>query len=670
MKKLTNKILISGLATLCITACGENVSVVNNEDKAENTTITSGEPSLAEANLVKQTKTPAPIKSKIKYSPYAEKSYPQNVYFGDTHNHTANSGDAFMQGDRLGPEQAYRLARGEELLSSTGVPIKLSRPLDFLVVSDHVEGLGIMYEVYNGNEKLLADETIRGWNKAMLAGGKEAIEATNEVIRAQTNGTLPASITNPKISGPVMRSVWQEYTTTADEFNEPGTFTAMIGYEWTSVPGGNNLHRNVLYRGGKSSADQMMPYSSWQSQDPEKLWQWMATYEEKTGSRVLAIPHNANLSNGRMFEATRFDGSPIDADYAKRRARFEVLQEVMQTKGNSETHPSLSPNDEFADFGMDGWEIGNLTMRGQPESAEMRPYMYLRGGLLQGLSWDKKLGVNPFKFGLIGGTDVHNTLTSIEENNFYGKTVVQEPHPERWQHVSKKGFNKARYTWNYTAAGYAAVWATDNTREALWDAMYRKEVYATSGSRMKVRFFGGWNFTQDDVANRQEIAEHGYAKGVPMGGNLHAKDNNNKAPSFLVSAMKDPLSGNLDRVQIVKGWLDADGKTQEKIFNIAWGDAGKRALDAQGKLPNVGNTVNVQQASWQNTIGDPELFTVWTDPEFNAEIRAFYYVRVLEIPTPRWTAYDQKRFDIKMPDDIPMVHQERAWTSPIWYTPK
>lgn len=666
---MMKKILIIGIASLCISACGENTSIAKKNDNADTTTVALVEPSLTEESLAKQTKIPALKKSNIKYSPYAEKFYPQNVYFGDTHNHTANSGDAFMQGDRFGPEQAYRLARGEELLSSTGVPIKLSRPLDFLVVSDHVEGLGIMYEIFNGNKALLADETILRWRKAMLAGGKKAAEATNEVVVAQSNGTLPAPITNPKISGPVMRSVWQEYTTTADEFNDPGTFTAMIGYEWTSVPGGNNLHRNVLYRGGKSSATQMMPYSSWQSQDPEKLWQWMATYEEKTGDRVLAIPHNANLSNGRMFEATRFDGSPIDADYAKRRARFEVLQEVMQTKGNSETHPSLSPNDEFSDFGMDGWEYGNLTLTGQRESAEMRPYMYLRGGLLQGLSWDKKLGVNPFQFGLIGGTDVHNTLTSIEENNFFGKTVVQEPRPDRWEHVAKRGLNKTRYTWNYTAAGYAAVWAKENTREALWDAMYRKEVYATSGSRMKVRFFGGWNFTQDDVVNRQDVAEHGYAKGVPMGGNLHAKDSHNKAPSFLVSAMKDPLSGNLDRVQIVKGWLDTDGKTQEKIFNVVWGDASDRALDGQGKLPNVGNTVNVKQASWQNTIGDPELSTVWSDPEFNAEVRSFYYVRVLEIPTPRWTAYDQKRFDIKMPDDIPMVHQERAWTSPIWYTP-
>jgi len=675
MKKLTNKILISTIATLCITACGENTSVAKKDNKSDTTPIALAEPSLAEAHsteesLAKQTKAPGPVKSNIKYSPYAEKSYPQNVYFGDTHNHTANSGDAFMGGDRLGPEQAYRLARGEELVSSTGVPIKLSRPLDFLVVSDHVEGLGLMYEIYNGNEKLLADETIRGWNKAMHAGGKEAAEATNEVVAAQSNSTLPAPMTNPKISGPIMRSVWQEYTSTADEFNDPGTFTAMIGYEWSSVPGGNNLHRNVLYRGGKSSADQMMPYSSWQSQDPEKLWQWMATYEEKTSDRVLAIPHNGNLSNGRMFEATRFDGSAIDADYAERRARFEVLQEVMQTKGNSETHPSLSPNDEFADFGIAGWEYGNLTMEGEPESTEMRPYMYLRAGLLQGLTWDKKLGINPFKFGLIGGTDVHNTLTSVEEDNFFGKQVFQEPSPNRWEHVAKKGFGKTRYSWHYTGASYAAVWAKENTREALWDAMYRKEVYATSGSRMTVRFFGGWDFTQNDASNRQAIAAHGYAKGVPMGGDLKATDSHNKAPSFLVSAMKDPLSGNLDRLQIVKGWLDADGKTQEKIFNVAWGDANERVLDSAGKLPKVGNTVNVEQATWENTIGDPELSAVWSDPEFNAEVRAFYYVRVLEIPTPRWTAYDQKRFDVKMSDDVPMVHQERAWTSPIWYTPK
>ncbi len=608
-------------------------------------------------------------KTKEHYSPYAGRDYPTRVYFGDTHHHTANSGDAFMGGNRLSPADAYRFARGEEVVSSTGIPVKLSRPLDFLVISDHAEGLGVMYEVYSGNPAFMRDETLQRWNKAMKAGGKAAADAMNEVVSGQAQGTLPKPITDPVTSGPVMKSVWQDYTETAEQFNDPGHFTAMIGYEWTSVPGGNNLHRNVLFRGNKEMADQMMPFSAWQSEDPERLWEWMEKYEEKTGDRVLAIPHNGNLSNGRMFEQVDFAGNPLTKDYVERRARWEVLQEVMQTKGNSETHPTLSPNDELANFGIEGWEYGNLTLEGKPETPEMRPFMYLRGGLLQGLIHQKKLGANPFKFGMIGGTDVHNSLTAIEEDNFMGKHVIQEPKPERWEHVSKQGFGKTRYTWQYTAAGYAAVWSTENTREALWDAMKRKEVYATSGTRMTVRFYGGWDYQAED-ANSRYIAGTGYAKGVPMGGDLPDAADGATAPSFLVAAMKDPMSGNLDRIQIIKGWLDTEGKTHEKIFDVVWGDADKRQRGSNGKLTPVGDTVDVAEATWSNTIGDPDLTTVWRDPEFDPTQSAFYYARVIEIPTPRWTAYDQKRFGVKMSDDVPMKHQERAWTSPIWYTPK
>jgi hypothetical protein len=339
----------------------------------------------------------------------------------------------------------------------------------------------------------------------------------------------------------------------------------------------------------------------------------------------------------------------------------------MQTKGASETHPLMSPNDEFADYGIAGWEYGNLTLEGKPLSKEMMPTNYLRAGLLQGLMHEGKLGTNPFKFGFIGGTDVHNSLTSIEEDNFYGKHVNQEPSPIRWEHVSKQGFGKTRYTWHYTAAGYAAVWATENTRESLWDAMKRKETYATSGTRMTVRFFGGWNFVADDSRTRY-LAEVGYAKGVPMGGEL-SKAAAGKAPTFLVAAMKDAQGGNLDRIQIVKGWIDKTGRPQEKIYNVAWGDAKQRKLGKDGKLPPVGDTVDVAHATWTNTIGDGELVGVWKDPAFDPALRAFYYARVIEIPTPRWTAYDAFRFGISMPPEVPMKHQERAWTSPIWYTP-
>ena len=624
--------------------------------------------------------TAADAATRKAYSPYAGKGpaappenfgqskYPSHVFFGDTHHHTMNSGDAFMAGDRLSPEQAYRFARGEEVVSSTGIPLRLSRPMDFLVISDHAEGLGLMAQVYEGNPSFMSDPILIGWNKAMKEGGKASADAANDVTSRQAQGTLPAPVKDPAVVGPIMKSVWQEHLKTTEKFNEPGRFTAMIGYEWTSVPGGNNLHRNILFRDNSDKASQIMPFSSWQSEDPEKLWEWMAKYEAKTGGRMLAIPHNANLSNGRMFEPVTHAGTPLTKDYAERRARFEVLQEMMQTKGNSETHPLQSPNDEFADFGVAGWEYGNLTLEDKPLSKEMMPTNYLRSGLLQGLKYEQSLGVNPFKFGFIGGTDVHNSLSSIEENNFFGKHVNQEPNKARWSHVSKQGFGKTRFTYHYTAAGYAAVWATENTREALWDAMHRKEVYATSGTRMTVRLFGGWNFKADDAKSR-DLASVGYAKGVPMGGDLNKAAKGGKAPSFLVAAMKDAQSGNLDRIQIVKGWTDKDNKEHEKIYNVAWSDMKARKPGKDGKIPAVGDTVDVANASWEDTIGSPELTGVWTDPDFDASQRAFYYVRAIEIPTPRWTAYDAKRFGIKMPPEVPMKHQERAWSSPIWYTP-
>lgn len=613
--------------------------------------------------------TEAQVAARKKYSLYAGRKYPTRVYFGDTHNHTANSGDAFMDGTRLNPEQAYRLARGEEVVSSGGIPVRLSRPLDFLVISDHAEGLGVMNQLFEGNPKLTADPTLARWRAAMKEGGEASRLAAKEVTSAQAQGKLPPVVKDPKVVGPIMKSVWQQYTATAERFNEPGRFTAMIGYEWTSVPRGNNLHRNVLFRDGKDKADQIFPFSAWNSEDPEKLWAWMAKYEEKTGGKLLAIPHNANLSNGRMFELVDFGGNPLSKDYAERRARWETVQEIIQTKGNSETHPTLAPNDEFAgDMGIAGWEYGNLTLEDKPETPEMRPTMYLRAGLLRGLELDSKLGINPFKFGFVGSTDVHSGLTAIEEDNFFGKFLSQEPNPERWSTVAKKAFGTTRYDWQYLAAGYAAVWATENTREALWDAMKRREVYGTSGTRIALRFFGGWDFAKGD-ARSQSLAETGYMKGVPMGGDLPKAPAGAKAPTFLIAAMKDPLGGNLDRIQIVKGWLDKNGKGREKIYNVVWSDAKRRKLDQRGKLTTVGDTVDLATATWTNTIGETDLSIVWRDSDFNPSVRAFYYARVIEIPTPRWTLYDAVRFGVRMAPEVPMKHQERAWSSPIWYQP-
>ncbi len=606
--------------------------------------------------------------SAVGYSPYADRAYPTRLLWGDTHLHTANSGDAFMAGDRLDPDAAYRYARGEAVTSATGLRAQLLRPLDWLVVSDHAEGLGMMAQVLDGNEQLMADATLAAWHDAMKAGGEEAARTMGEVISAQAQGTLPGPLQDPKVSGPIMKSVWQDFLETAEKHNEPGRFTALLGYEWTSVPGGNNLHRNVIFRDGLDRVGQIMPFSSWQSEDPEKLWAFMAGYEEKTGGRCLAIPHNGNLSNGQMFALADMEGKPLTADYAKRRARWEPLHEIAQTKGASETHPLISPTDEFADFGIAGWDNGNLTLEGEPETPAMMPFEHMRPALKNGLALERTLGTNPFKIGMIGGTDVHNSISAVDEDNFFGKHVIQEPSPERWEHVSKKGVGSTRYGWHYLAASRAAVWARANTREAIWDALARKEVYATSGPRITLRFFGGWTFAEDDLDSRY-VAGTGYAKGVPMGGDLPSPGGDATAPSFLIAAMKDPIGANLDRVQVVKGWLDAEGGTHEKIYDVAWGDAETRRPGADGALPPVGDTVNVTDATWTNTIGDPDLMVVWSDPDFDATQPSFYYVRVLEIPTPRWTAYDAKRFGLELPPTVPLKHQERAWSSPIWYTP-
>jgi len=601
------------------------------------------------------------------YSPYAGRNYPTRVLWGDTHLHSANSGDAFTTGNRFTPEQTYRIARGEEVISATGLPARLSRPLDFVVLSDHAEGLGLITEVYNGNPALMGDSTIQRWSRMIKAGGTEASSAVTELIGAQATNTLPSVLTDPKVAGPLMMSVWQRAAAMADKYNEPGRFTTLIGFEWTPTPGGDNLHRNVLLRDGQARASQVFPFSSWNSEDPEQLWAWMEAYEQRTGGRALAIPHNGNLSNGRMYAAQAFDGKPLTRDYAERRQRWEPVQEIVQMKGASESHPKLSPNDEFLEYGIAGWELGNLTLGGKLTPA-MMPTSYVRAGFMRGLEHEAKLGVNPFKSGIIGSSDAHNALPFVEEDNFFGKFPGQEPRADRWKDRSSTGEGEggaARYTWQYLAAGYAAVWATENTREAVFDAMTRRETYGTSGTRMTVRFFGGYGFTPADAQSPQ-LAEVGYAKGVPMGGDLKPATAG-KTPTFLVAALKDPQGANLDRIQVVKGWLDASGKAQEKVYDVVW--AGDRKPGKDGKLPPVGDTVDVARATYTNAIGAVELTAVWKDPDFKAGERAFYYARVIEIPTPRWTAYDQARFGVKMSAEVPMKQQERAWTSPIWYTP-
>jgi hypothetical protein len=603
----------------------------------------------------------APLYKAPGYSPYAGRTYPTRVLWGDTHLHTANSLDAAVFGNTLGPEEAYRFARGEEVVSSTGQRVKLSRPLDFLVVADHAEGLGSTIELRKGNPVLMSDPTLKRWHDMMASdkGGEAAIE----LIRSVGAGTTPKKLFDPRLT----RSVWQTYTATAERYNEPGRFTALIGYEWTSNNSGNNLHRVVIFRDGKDKTDQIVPFSATDSEDPAMLWKFLDTYQDKVGGSVLAIPHNGNLSNGRMFSLVDFEGRGLTRAYAETRARLEPVYEVTQIKGDGEAHPFLSPNDEFA--GYEIWDKGNLDLT-ELKRPEMLQYEYARSGLKLGLKLEQELGVNPYKFGMIGSTDSHTSLATAEEENFFGKHSGAEPSATRAMHsFLRSADGKAEIMgWEMTASGYAAVWSSENTREAIFDALMRKEVYATTGPRMIVRFFGGWDFAPADARARNP-AEVGYVKGVPMGGDLTDAPSG-KAPTFLVAALKDPIGGNLDRIQIVKGWQAANGELKETVYDVVWSDAAQRKRGPDGKLPAVGNTVDIPKATWTNTIGDPELITEWTDPDFDARLRAFYYARVIEIPTPRWTAYDAKRFGIQLPKEVPMTTQERAYTSPIWYTPK
>jgi len=599
------------------------------------------------------------------YSPYAGRNFPTGVFWGDTHLHTGMSLDAGAFGGRLLPDDAHRFARGEEVTSSTGLRVRLSRPLDFLVVADHSDNMGFFPALIGGDPTMLADPTGRRWYDMSREGGQTAVAMAVEIIQALVGNTFPdALFIEP--GTPLFRDAWQIAIDAAEQYNEPGVYTAFHGYEWTSTDGGLNLHRVVLTRDGRTQAEQVIPYTTLRplgSPDPKDLWTWMEMYEEKTGGDVLAIGHNGNMSNGLMFPIVdQFAGRPIDAEYAERRARWEPLYEVTQIKGDGEAHPFLSPNDEFADY--ETWDQGNLDLS-VFKTDDMLQYEYAREGLKIGLQVEQDLGTNPYKFGMVGATDSHTGLATAAEENFFGKHAGAEPNPQRWEHPMAK-VGDAEYTgWGMVASGLQGVWARENTREALFDAMERKETYATTGSRILVRFFGGWDFNETD-ATRRLPADIGYDKGVPMGGDMPVRPDGAGAPTFLVAALKDSYSGNLDRIQIVKGWLE-NGERMEMVYDVAWSD--DREIGSDGRLELVGNTVDVANATWTNTIGAAELIESWTDPDFDPSEPAFYYVRVLEIPTPRWTAYEAARYNVTMDPEVPMVHQERAYTSPIWYTP-
>ena len=603
------------------------------------------------------------VNSTVAYSPYIGEDVPQRVFWGDTHLHSSLSTDAFVFGVTLGPGDAFRFAAGEQVESSRGGPARLRRPLDFVVLADHAESLGMMNLVRSGDERVMGNEQLAGWHRTFTQGSAEEIGALRRQFldrKARKKAfRLLESLSTPELA----TDIWGQTLAIAERHNRPGVFTTLLGYEWTSAPGGSNLHRVVIFRDGPETAGQLAPLSSTLGDDPLQLWAHLQQYEEQTGGQVLAIPHNGNLSNGLMFPvAERLHGRPVDADYLEQRARWEPVVEVTQIKGDGEAHPLLSPDDEFADY--ESWDLGNF--EGVPKTPDMLPFEYARSALRSGLQLGQTLGTNPYQFGMIGSTDSHTALATAGENNFFGKHSGVEPGPQRWQHIVGRAGDGMVLGWQMASSGYAAVWARENTREALWDAIKRREVYATTGSRMTVRFFGGWDFTPAD-AKRPDVAAVGYKGGVPMGGELSRTGTGQVAPTFLVAASRDSLGANLDRIQVIMGWVDESGATHEKVYDVSW--AGERRPGADGRLPPVGSTVDLDSATWHNSIGAPQLSAVWRDPAFDARQAAFYYARVIEIPTPRWTAYDRRRYDQPMDAQVPMTTQERAYTSPIWYRP-
>jgi hypothetical protein len=581
----------------------------------------------------------------------------KQLLWGDTHLHTSYSFDAYTNNNFTSdPHNAYRYAKGQPVLHPYFKGrVQIGTPLDFLVVSDHAEFLGAIREIHSGNG---VDTSEVGWWESIKAqfaawylnralDERDAVQLFRDVlpppgeVREEAKGGTLAE--NATILPPMMQTqidTWRSLTDIADEYNEPGKFTAFIGWEWSSIPGGANLHRVVMTDGDAISAQTFQPMSLLKSMYPEDLWAWLDETSASTGANFLSIPHNSNLSKGFMFDTTRLRGSAFDADYIARRMKWEPVAEVTQIKGDSEAHPLLSPNDEFADF-----EEFPYYLQVNYSEYKVAPGDYARTALMRGLALEQEFGQNPYQFGMIGSTDAHTGLPSAEEDNFWGK-MATDSIPENKTRQWEEG-EPAPDGWAMSASGLAAVWAEDNTRESIMAAMKRREVYATSGPRIRLQYSA--------AAGEQSIS---------MGGEMAALAS---APTLVINAAKDPANANLDRIQVVKGWLDDSGQEREKIYDVAWSD--DRVPGADGKLPPVGNTVDLDTGRYENTIGAAQLSASWQDPEFNPDQPAFYYVRVLQIPTPRHSFLDALALGKEHARDHPDTIQERAYSSPIWYSP-
>ena len=633
MKTSIKIVVLVGISVGLMVACKSSGT-----DKAETTTPVAAK-AAAEA--------PAPAKPAAEARP---KPNPlRNVYFGEQHMHSEMSPDAYAMGVRQKMDDAYRYGMGEEItLSTTGEKFKKATPYDFIALTDHAEYLGVFTELSDPKSPLHSNALAKLITSSDPADkNKAASMVIASITSADPEGPF-LDFVNPKI----VLSNWQRHVATANKYNDPGKFTTLIAFEWTSIPKSQNLHRNVFFRGDIGPE---APYSAFDSTDPEDLWTYLEIQRE-VGLDVFAIPHNGNVSNGLMFAPTTLRGDPIDARYAKRRALNEPLTEIVQTKGASETHPSLSPNDEFADFEM----FPNLI--GTPTVSKVK-HGFIRQALTAGLIHEAKLGTNPFKYGIVAGADVHSGYSGNEEFNWHGAHGVADDTAKVRLDPKPNASGVAAAI--VGSAGATAVWAEENTRASIFDAMKRKETYGTSGPLIRLRFFGGWDYAHD-LTSDEEFVKKAYANGVPMGGDLAARPEGMAGPTFAVQALKDPQSGNLDRIQIIKGWVER-GKAKERIYNVALSD--ERTVGKKGKVALVGNTVDIGKATYTNDIGDTQLSVVWTDPNFNPKQRAVYYVRVIEIPTPRWSTYDAAKLGVEPPKTVPATIQERAWSSPIWYTP-
>jgi hypothetical protein len=575
-----------------------------------------------------------------------------NVYFGEQHLHTANSPDAFAMGTRNTPDDAYRFCKGEAIKKIvSGTTVKKGTPYDWCAVTDHAEYLGIMPLIIDKSSPMSKSPM----GKLILAGDpKKGAEAFQQIMDSVAGMNPIPYMNEPKL----LASAWKKQKAVANKHNEPGKFTTLIAFEWTSQAMDENMHHNVFFRDDKGPET---VFSSMDSIHREDLW----TYQEVqrgAGHENFSIPHNANVSNGLMYAPTMSDGRFINKRWAERSNRNSPATEIIQTKGASETHPALSPNDEFASF-----ETSYKHLLGSGGVVGRINNGYVRRALTDGQGFQEMLGANPFKYGIVSGADSHNAFSDNEENNYTGVHGNTDMTPKIRLHSGTTVAGEPPKI--FGTPGATGVWAPENTRTAIFDAIKKKETFGTSGPLIRVRFFGGWEYGKDLVKDK-DFVKKAYAGGVPMGQDLKARKGKDlaKAPSFAVWALKDPESGNLDRVQIIKGWYK-NGHPWEKVYDVAWSDG--RKVDANtGKLPAVGNTVNIKKATYKNSIGDTQLAAVWTDPDFDPSQHAVYYARVIEIPTPRWTTFDAKALGIKPPSDVPATIQERAWSSPIWYTPE